>query len=342
MCILFFIVGDETHPTIICSNRDEYYMRPTQRGRLVSENRYMPQDLEQGGTWLVFDQLGSDDESLKFAIVLNYHDWRDDLELVDRDLSVCKTRGRLVTDFVDGHQSASDYATSIYAHRDQYRPFNLIVSDASGTFYISCSKEQDQGPEKLRSGHFYGISNGFMWGAWQKVTLGLRNLSSVLSNTNMDSLRNEMKQSVATYERHNVSLPAGSSTGSPLAALLASLLTSMKDSTPLDDPTFQSTSKALSRLASIYVLPTLILKGSGGVRSLADLLPFYQLLEDLLPGEPLDHAHLFGTRTVTLLIHGGKDWLGAGAGRFALLESELDGSLRGESVQLISNISMDI
>ena len=50
MCILFIIVGDATHPTIIGNNRDEYLKRPTERGQYFkSMDQYHPVDIEGGG-----------------------------------------------------------------------------------------------------------------------------------------------------------------------------------------------------------------------------------------------------------------------------------------------------
>eukprot|EP01031_Cornospumella_fuschlensis_P040289 gene40289-49089_t len=314
----------------------------------------MPQDLEQGGTWLVFDQLSSSDNCPKFAIVLNYHDWRDDIHALERNLSLSMTRGSLVTDFVNGDLTAAEYATSIYARRDQYRPFNLVLSDESGTFYVSCSRVQSQGPEKLVSGKMYGVSNGFMWDAWEKVTCGIECLSKALSDINFDDVKHEMRQSGETLEKHDVVLAGAHTTHLP--SLLTALLACMKDCTPLSDPSFLRTSDALSRLASIYVLPTLILKGGSGqlVKSIEELLPYYLLPEDLSQGGRLDHTNLFGTRTVTILVHGGKLWTGADRGAFVVLESEVggktgealvigeDGRVQGESIQIITNVAMNL
>ena len=70
MCIIFIIVGDNTHPTIIGNNRDEYFIRPTKRGQYFdSADQYYLVDIEDGGSWLAFDKLSTN--QLRFAIVLN-------------------------------------------------------------------------------------------------------------------------------------------------------------------------------------------------------------------------------------------------------------------------------
>ena len=196
MCILFILVGDNTRTTIICNNRDEYFQRSTQRGILDAENgTYSPTDNEGGGTWLSFGRLNGNDRSrsssLRFAVVLNLHDWRSFQEeefyaerSSDTDPKNLLSRGLLIKDFMseeaqEGGLTARAYAADVFSRRSQYRPFNLVVGDESGTFYVTAYPLQLQ-PERLVPGKLYGITNGPLHCPWEKVEAGIDQVASAL------------------------------------------------------------------------------------------------------------------------------------------------------------------
>jgi uncharacterized protein with NRDE domain len=152
MCILFLLVGDESRPTLICNNRDEYFNRPTTRGTLNFTNfSYTPKDLEGGGTWLSVTGLRGGSE-FRFAVVLNLHDWREREVNTIRPVRCAKrfitragglSRGLLTKNFTENADiRAIDYAKTIFKNRDKYHPFNLVVSDSSGTFYVSSAYDK--------------------------------------------------------------------------------------------------------------------------------------------------------------------------------------------------------
>eukprot|EP01036_Dinobryon_divergens_P032811 gene32812-42476_t len=184
MCVLYLLVGssqdgDVIHnkrhksSTIIASNRDEFFSRITFSGELICEGgrnvrRFLPTDVEGGGSWLGFDlpskSTGEKMGNFRFAVVLNYHDWRNALKSARKDVdrldSTYQTlsRGLLVKNYLtENWASAKDYANSLVDSVNKYRPFNLIIGDDSGVYYISSHHPT---PRLLTEGTLYGISNG--------------------------------------------------------------------------------------------------------------------------------------------------------------------------------------
>ena len=228
MCIAFLFIGDEDFPTLICNNRDEYFVRPTLRGSISSENdsiSYAPKDLEGGGTWIAVDQKMKQDQ-LKFAIVLNYDVYRDKYDYGSYDERSLKSRGKLVQHFINptntativeeteevrNNMSAKEYAEYIFQNRYSYRPFNLIVSDSvSGTYYVSWSKAQLE-VHSLLPGQLYGITNGYMYGEWEKVEQGKMALERIIRSGRYDAKAlvaclqegYEVNDSMTSHSYHN-------------------------------------------------------------------------------------------------------------------------------------------
>ena len=169
MCVLFLLIGtslsiDEINksesqpprfPTIIASNRDEYFSRTTFSGELLRQDgksvyRFLPTDMEGGGSWLGFDipmkcKTRNIVGAFRFAVVLNYHAWRNALtstsekafQHVNSSSHHSLSRGLLVKNYWTNFTSAKDYADSLVEPINNYRPFNLIVGDESGVYYIS-------------------------------------------------------------------------------------------------------------------------------------------------------------------------------------------------------------
>jgi uncharacterized protein with NRDE domain len=204
MCILFLYVGTENNPTIIANNRDEYFSRATNRGVFSTnyppqgqvndeendENyyycAYSPKDLVGGGTWVNFDNIAHPRRELRYAIVLNFHHWREYtlytfLTAWNLNLAKLQSRGKLVSKFMDNpHIKARDYAEEIFRTRHLYRPFNLLVSDGSAnTYYISSSIQQTE-IKRLLPGQLYGVANGYIDDNWEKVMYGKQMMQSLI------------------------------------------------------------------------------------------------------------------------------------------------------------------
>lgn len=338
MCIFFFIVGGPTHPTLLCNNRDEYFVKPTARGSFFLDNRevslesfpndvnvrYIPKDLEGGGTWISFRQLHHASRTLRFACVLNL-----DSSAVVAFLTSLRSRGTLVRDFMTEDISAYDFAARVYAHRSEYRPFNLIVSDGiGGAYYVSSSVQQSTGPQQLALDKLYGITNGPLGEAWEKTERGEALFAEILVNERLNSLYSELtsqsqsnahrliedKSSISVGFRriHHETQPSEMVTSSlesltpshpTLDNFLRDCLAVMTDDTPCADPEFGNDYKALTQLASIYAIPTIIHHRHPHEPLQPDNLRCYTVSEELKITGDVNMANVFGTRTVTLLLH---------------------------------------
>ena len=187
MCVLFLLVGSSQGayvlnkpessilrvPTVIASNRDEYFSRTTCIGELLCQDgrsvrRFLPTDMESGGSWLGFDlPINTAEETIgafRFAVVLNYHEWRNTMKSARKD--DCRldssyqtlSRGLLVKNYIiENWTSAKEYANSLVDSINKYRPFNLIIGDEAGVYYISSHHPT---PRLLTEGTLYGIANG--------------------------------------------------------------------------------------------------------------------------------------------------------------------------------------
>eukprot|EP01036_Dinobryon_divergens_P035161 gene35161-45526_t len=127
MCILAILIPnpDSQVPLIICSNRDEDFIRPTQKGHIRTETlEYSPIDKKGGGSW-----IGIEAKYGRCAVVLNYDTWRDgktSSNLSDEFLS----RGQLTMEFIQADKdiTAEIYAEKVNRKSSLYRGFSLVVA----------------------------------------------------------------------------------------------------------------------------------------------------------------------------------------------------------------------
>ncbi|MGD8339389.1 MAG: NRDE family protein [Gammaproteobacteria bacterium] len=112
------------YPLIVAANRDERYARPAAAadwwagtGSLLAGR-----DLEAGGTWLGVTGSG------RFAAVTNVFEG-------GRGRPAERSRGALVTGFLEGSETPSAYAAGVGL--DRYGPFNLVLGDAAELFFLS-------------------------------------------------------------------------------------------------------------------------------------------------------------------------------------------------------------
>jgi hypothetical protein len=316
--------------------------------------------MESGGSWLSFDRLIDKNQNLRFAVVLNFDTFREDNNIRNqtqcrssspgesftpspspRPLNELRSRGILVKDFIDSDVTAEDYATRMFEERQEFRPFNLIISDGvHGAYYISSSVQQHE-PIRLDAGVLYGISNGFLFDNWQKVSLGQQLISKLLGE-HQESINKEVVQyqeqlmrqqqgevepstvcktkkdfttvtSIQDIERELTVSPSHMPTSLP--QYLNQLLNTLKVSEALADPLFQMKSKALSQIAAIYVKPTVILMHDLAFARNIPWVNHHILLQPYLNKEVEPHWEdpfyeeallgkiVFATRTHTLFLH---------------------------------------
>jgi uncharacterized protein with NRDE domain len=126
MCVVAFAWN--AHPRwrlVLAGNRDEFHARPTaplarwDDGSGIAAGR----DLEAGGTWLGVDDAG------RCALVTNVRDFRHPQDGL--------SRGLLASDWLRGDAGALAHARALQPQAAGYRPFNLLLFDASGCAWVS-------------------------------------------------------------------------------------------------------------------------------------------------------------------------------------------------------------
>ena len=164
MCLV--VVGWQMHPEyplIVAGNRDEFHSRPTQSAHWWSDTPDIVggRDLQAGGTWLALHRRG------RFATVTNYRD-------ADITSAKYRSRGHLVTDFLNGTLSPVDYLKTLEG--SAYAGFNLLVSDGTTLAWYS---NRGNGAQCLVPG-VYGLSNALLDSPWDKVVRSKKTLKDLI------------------------------------------------------------------------------------------------------------------------------------------------------------------
>jgi len=167
MCLI--VVAQRQHPAfplILIANRDEFYQRPTRPAQYWDESHGMlaGQDLREGGSWLGINRRG------QFAAVTNYREARTKPPQL-------RSRGRLVSDYLQGEQTAEEYLASLRLHKQEFRPFNLLLGEGTALYFLGSKEAQSR---QLDAG-IHGISNGEFASAWPKVERARRALQQQIS-----------------------------------------------------------------------------------------------------------------------------------------------------------------
>lgn len=166
MCLIVLAVGQHPdYPLILAANRDEFHARPTQAAHWWPDMPHIlgGRDLQAGGTWLALSKSG------RLATVTNFRDAK-------APEPGHRSRGRLVTDFVDGDSAPGAYLDSI--DEDRYAGFNLIVATRDDVAYLS---NREEGRRALGPG-IYGLSNALLDGPWDKVLRSKQKLRELIDH----------------------------------------------------------------------------------------------------------------------------------------------------------------
>ena len=162
MCLIVLSLAQHPdYPLILAANRDEFHARPTQAAGWWPDKPDMlgGRDLQAGGTWLAASRNG------RFATVTNFGERR-------RPPPRGRTRGELVTGFLDGDLAPADYLDTIEG--DAYAGFNLVVGDTgSGMDKPTMGKTFEPVDEADRPVNiFEAIGNGAMTGMQVAFSVG--------------------------------------------------------------------------------------------------------------------------------------------------------------------------
>jgi uncharacterized protein with NRDE domain len=170
MCLLVFAVRAHPRlPLIVAGNRDEFHARPTQAAHWWPDKPDIVggRDLQAGGTWLAVTRDG------RFAAVTNHRD-------AHRESAGLRSRGHLITGFLDSTGAAADYVESVDG--SAYAGFNLLVSDGRSAAYLS---NRGGGLRELQPG-IYGLSTATLDEPWTKVTRTRSGLAELIERDNVN------------------------------------------------------------------------------------------------------------------------------------------------------------
>lgn len=160
-------------PLAVCSNRDEFYRRPTLPMHWWQDKPVLAgRDKQEGGTWMGLSRNG------RFAAVTNFREFSKPGFHEPRP----KSRGNLVTDFLCSEASAQSWADSVLADFDLYGGFNLLIYDGQQLLYLNNFNNQVR---NLEPG-IYALSNHLLDSPWPKVDYAREQLFQTLDNQRSD------------------------------------------------------------------------------------------------------------------------------------------------------------
>jgi uncharacterized protein with NRDE domain len=120
-------------------------------------------DLEAGGSWMGVDAAG------RFAAVTNFRE-------LEQGPAGARSRGELVTDYLLSDARAESYLTGLVARANQYRGYNLLLTDGSELY---CASNRGTPIRSLSPG-VHGVCNGPLDSDWPKVKRGCQLLTKVI------------------------------------------------------------------------------------------------------------------------------------------------------------------
>ncbi len=180
MCLILF--ANNVHPKyklILAANRDEFYKRSTRPAQWWEDktNVLAGKDLEGGGTWMGISKSG------RIAALTNYRK----LPITEKYDS---TRGKLVTDFLEGNIPGAEYLPVLEDSKDEFDGYNLLFGNADELYWYSNKEPLSRrtvlnlqtAPTQIESG-IHGISNALLDTPWPKVEHGKEVLSTIVNES---------------------------------------------------------------------------------------------------------------------------------------------------------------
>jgi uncharacterized protein with NRDE domain len=170
MCLIVLSLRQHPdYPLILAANRDEFHARPARAAGWWPDKPDLVggRDLQAGGTWLAASRNG------RFGTVTNFGERR-------QPPPRGRTRGELVTAFLDSSLAPADYLETIEG--DAYAGFNLVVGDTNQVAYLS---NRGDGVRVLAPGT-YGLSNTLLDGPWEKIRRSKQRLCGLLEQDSVN------------------------------------------------------------------------------------------------------------------------------------------------------------
>jgi uncharacterized protein with NRDE domain len=154
------------YPLVVAANRDEFHDRATAPARFWPEAPELlaGRDLAAGGTWLGVTRHG------RFAALTNFRE--------PQAPRGERSRGLLVSSFLQGRDSPLSYAQAVMAEADCYGGFNLLLGDGHMLVVLS---NRGTPPQVLAPG-VYALSNHLLDTPWSKVEHARRALQAELAD----------------------------------------------------------------------------------------------------------------------------------------------------------------
>lgn len=166
MCLI--VIAWQVHPrdaVVLAANRDEWRDRPAAPAHWWPDAPAIlgGRDLRAGGTWLGANRNG------RFAAVTNFRD-----PAARREAP--RSRGELVTRFVQGDESPRAYLDAVASQAHHYQGFNLLAGDHETLGYFG----NRDGTVRLLDPGVHALSNHLLNTPWPKVTRAREGLLEAL------------------------------------------------------------------------------------------------------------------------------------------------------------------
>ncbi len=171
MCLIVLAwKASPQYKLILAANRDEFFARSTATA-CFRDGVLAGKDLQAGGTWLGVSRQG------RVAAITNFRS-------VESPLSVAKSRGILVDDFLTTELSAKDYINQVRSQREVFRPFNLLLYDG---LELICFNSVTNRIDTLEPG-IHTLSNHYLNSAWPKQKQIQQSLSDLLDDRGLTDI----------------------------------------------------------------------------------------------------------------------------------------------------------
>jgi uncharacterized protein with NRDE domain len=156
MCLIALAL--DAHPQyalVLAANRDEFHSRPTAPASWWDDapQVFGGRDLQSHGSWLALARDG------RWAAVTNVR------RMIPPDPNA-PSRGRLIAHYLRDAHAAEDYVGALRPEADRYAGFNLLLGDATGTWYLS---NHDGHHHQRLSPGVHAVSNAALDTPWPKL-----------------------------------------------------------------------------------------------------------------------------------------------------------------------------